>query len=321
MNLQQLRYLCAIVDAGFNISRAAQALHTSQPGISKQIRLLESRMGTSLLIRKSGRIIGLTDYGEQAWLAAKRILKEFEGLKQMGDDVLRQDSGRLTIATLHSYAYSLLPPVIHGLRQRYPEVSVDIRQATPGNIIELVRAGEADVGLTIERPAPDSGVLALDYRAVPRVLLVPAGHPLLEQETVAFRDIIRYPIIEQGFLSSGGWAVSRTLRAKGYDFEPALSLPDASTIKAYVEEGVGIAVISGAMFDPQRDANLRAIAVDHLFAPSFLTLVIDPHRYQRRYLYDFIESLAPNWDRLSVQYEVRHYEDHHGGAQPGNDPG
>lgn len=309
MNLQQLRYLCAVVDAGFSISKAAQTLHTSQPGISKQIRLLESRMGTALLVRQRGRVVGLTEYGEQAWLAAKRILKEVEGLHAMGEEVLHQDTGQLSIVTLHSYIHSLLPPVIRDLRQRYPAVSVEIRQATPGNIIELVRTGEADVGLTIERPAPGSGVLALDYRAIPRVLLVPADHPLLALDTVTFRDVVRYPIIEQGSLSSGGWEVSRTLRAQGYDFEPALWLPDASTIKAYVAAGVGIAVIPGAMFDAQRDPNLRAIAVDHLFAPSFLTLVIDPQRYQRRYLYDFIESLAPNWDRLSVQYEARHYPD------------
>src|SRR5690606_25715406 len=110
--------------------------------------------------------------------------------------------------------------------------------------------------------------LALEYCSIPRVLIVPVGHPLLTQGTVSLRDIVRFPIVEQGFLSSGGWAVSRTLRSKGFDFEPALSLPDASTIKAHVEHGVGVAVISSAMFDPERDTHLRAIPVDHLFDPS-----------------------------------------------------
>jgi LysR family cys regulon transcriptional activator len=307
MTPQQMRYLCAIADCGFNISRAALTLHTSQPGISKQIKLLEQQLGTTLLTRSAGRVTGLTEGGERVLGAARRILKELDSLKLMGADFLGQESGQFVVATMHTHARAVLPPVLRELRERYPGVVVDVRQGTPSYIVDMVRAGEADVGVTIEEPPPSGGVISLPCMLIPRVLMVPAGHPLLALETVAFEDLLRYPVVSQKSLSAGGWAVGRVLKTKGLTLEPVVLANDSSVIKAFVEEGIGIAIIPAVMYDAERDSKLRTIDVSRLFGASQLTAVIDPYRYQRGYVYDFIARLAPAWDRAAVQREARRY--------------
>jgi LysR family cys regulon transcriptional activator len=301
MTLTQLRYLIAIVDHGFSISRAAQALHTSQPGISRQIRVLEEQLGTAVLARNGGRIVGVTESGMHAVATARRIVKDVESLKLMGEEFLQQEGGRLAVGTLHTYAMSMLPSAIALLRQRYPRVVVDVRQASPGLTFELVAAGELDLGVTIELPPPETGLLGLPIGEIPLALIVPVGHELLERQPVTLKDLLRYPMICLGS-STGSWGVNSVYKAQGLALQPAIYAMDASVIQSYVAAGAGIAVIPGSL---PTSPSVRSIDVAHLFPPSRLTAVIDPRRYLRGYLYDFIAQLAPAWTKRAVDLAIR----------------
>jgi LysR family cys regulon transcriptional activator len=305
MTLTQLRYFAAIVESGFNISRAAQVLHTSQPGVSRQIRVLEEQLGTNLLERTGGRIVGLTETGTRVLVTARRILKDADSLKSMSDEFLQQEVGQLTIATMHTHAHAVLPKAVAALRRRYPGVVVEIRQASPSLILDLARAGEVDLGLTIEIPAASHRLAAFPLMQIPRILIVPRNHPLLKKRSVTLQDLTLYPMICQHALSAGGWAVTRVFKEHGVDMTPAIYAMDASVIKAHVEEDAGIAVISGVLFDPKRDSRIRAINVSHIFEPSTMTAVVDPYRYLRGYTYDFIAQLAPDWTRQAIDDAIR----------------
>ncbi|WP_338617407.1 LysR substrate-binding domain-containing protein [Pigmentiphaga sp. CHJ604] len=307
MTLQQLRYFVATVESGFNISRAAQVVHTSQPGISKQIKLLEQQLGATLLNRSAGRIVGLTEAGNRVFETAKRVLRETDSLAHMGQDFLREESGRLVIATLHTYAQALLPHAAARLRDRYPRVSIELQQSSPGRIIELVRGGDVDIGITMEVPGPRSGVVALPLMTVPRLLLVPVHHPLLQHERVTLAEIVRYPFVVQTTLSAGGWAVNQVLKARGFAIEAAVTATDASLMKAYVEQGLGIAIMSAPIYNPERDLGIRGIDISHIFDPSEVTLLLDPYRYQRGYVLQFIHLLAPRWAPAAVAGEIRRF--------------
>lgn len=305
MTLQQLRYFIATVDSGFNISRAAEAVNASQPGISKQIRLLEQQLGTTLLLRSASRILGLTESGERVLDAGRRILREAEGLTQMEHDLMAPETGRLKIVTLHTYALALLPRVLKALRQRHPRVVLEVGQESPGRIVELVRAGEVDVGLSMDVPDPCDGVTALPFLKAPRIVLAPKGHPLSRVTRPTLDEIVKYPLVAQTGLSAGGWAISRVLKARGFAVQPSVLAADASLIKHYVEQELGVAIVSSLLYNARRDTGLSAIDVSHIFEPSTLTLLLDPYRYQRTYVYEFIEALAPQWTRERVMAAVR----------------
>jgi LysR family cys regulon transcriptional activator len=305
MTLTQLKYLVAIVDQGFNITRAAAVLHTSQPGISRQIRLMEEQLGISMLIRVGGRITGLTQEGIRVAISAKRIVKEVSSLMRMGEEFMQQETGRLSVATVHSLALSMLPSAVMGLRTRYPGVTIAVQHASASQCFDLLRTGDLDLGITIEAPGLSSGLIALPLQTVPRVLIVPPDHELLSGGLIGLADIARYPLIFQGAMVNSGWAVSRVFKASGIELQPVIEAMDASVIKAYVEHGAGIAIISGAAFDPQRDRGLRSIDVSHLFEPSYIFGIFDPLRFMRGYAYEFIELLAPAWSKLKVDEAIR----------------
>lgn len=301
MTLQQLRYLCAIVDGGFNISRAAGVLHTSQPGISKQVGLLEEELGTSVFVRRKGRVVALSERGTRVLEVARRILKDANSLRYMGDEFVQAETGRLGLAVLHIHARYLLFDVINGFKRSHPAVRVDLLQGAPGKVSDLVMSGDADIGVTIEPLTRQTGLLQLPCRPVPRSIVVPARHPLLRKPRPTLEDIARHPVIAVEPSSAVDWAIRRAFDARGIELNITLQASDASVIKAYVESGLGIAMLPTAAVDPARDRNLRTIDATHLFGDSQLNLLIDPYRYLRRYAFDFIERVAPQWTQPKVE--------------------
>ena len=305
MTLTQLKYLVAIVEQGFNITRAAAVLHTSQPGISRQIRLMEEELGITMLSRNSGRIVGLTEEGIRVAMSAKRIVNEMTSLKLMGEEFLQQETGKLSIVTLHSFALSTLTEAIIMIRTRYPEVTIDVQHASASQCFEMMRAGGIDLGITIEEPPESYGLASLPLGTVPRVLIVPQGHPLIKRDSIGLADIASYPLIFHRSLASSGWAVARTFKKQGIELKPTVEAMDASVIKAYVEHGAGIAIISGAAYDPKRDPGLYAIDLSHIIEPSYISAVLDPFRYMRGFVYEFIEKLSPRWTKRNVDDAIR----------------
>jgi len=300
MTLQQLRYLCAVADCGFNISRAAEVLHTSQPGMSKQIALLEEELKIGVFVRRKGRMVDVSARGAEVLEVARRILKDAGTLRSIGAESVEAEGGHLALSLLHVHARYLLIDEIAQFRRNYPGVRVDLLQGSPGRISDLVMSGEAEIGVTIEPVTQPTGLLQITCRPVARSVFVPLGHPLLRVRKPTLHDIAMYPLIAVDPSCAMDWAIRRAFHAHGIEPNVAVHAGDATVIKAYVEQGLGICVLPSAAFEPARDKGLRIIDATDLFGDSRLKLIIDPYRYLRSFAYDFIELVAPEWTREKV---------------------
>lgn len=300
MNLRQLRYLTEVVAQGFNITAAAAALHTSQPGISKQLILLERELGVDILQRRGNRIVGLTEPGKRVAEVARRMLLDAESLRHLGNELNAQDAGRLVVGTTHAQARYVLPGVLKRFRARYPRVQLVIRQENESRVPALVSSGELDIGLSAEPPQPHEDLLVLPCYELPRSVIVPARHPLLREKRLTLEKIARYPVITLDASFAGGRKVLQAFTAKGLPIEVAMSAIDADVIKSYVELGLGVAVLPSIAFEAGRDRHLRALDASHLFEPTVVCMQIRRNQYLRRHMFDFIQLLAPHWTPASI---------------------
>ena len=305
MKLQQLRYLCEVAKRGLNLSDAAAALYTSQPGISKQIRLLEEELGVEILVRNGKRVVDVTEPGRIILNIAERILRDTENLKQVGREFGAEDSGALAIATTHTQARYALPPVIQRFIQRYPKVRLSLREGSPQQISELMLAGEADIAIITEAYEQFEDLVTLPCYQWNRCVITPLKHPLLRERQLTLDLIARYPIITYDFAFSGDSPIKRAFDTRGIKPNVALTAIDADVIKAYVELGLGIGILAKMAFDPARDFGLRLIDASHLFEPSTTRIGIRRHAYLRGYVYDFIEMFAPHLTRRIVEATMR----------------
>jgi LysR family cys regulon transcriptional activator len=308
MNLQQLRYVCGVVDAKFSVSRAAEALHTSQPGISKQIQMLERELGVDVLVRQGNRILGLTAPGEEIHAVARRMLWDARNLKQIGDEYSGTGKGRLVIATTHVHARYLLRPFIKEIAHKYADVRLELRQGDPGRIDKLVLSGEADLGFGAPSFAQHENLAFLPCGKLERSVFTPAGHPLLEEKVLTAEAIARYPILMLETSFAGGRTVVDAFAAAGIKPNIVMTATDADVIKAYVDIGQGIAILPSIAYEPERDPNLRTIEAGHIFPPSTINIVVQKGKYLRNYMHDFIAMINPDWDRCAAEAAVYNQE-------------
>lgn len=300
MNLQQLRYINEIVRRGLKISEAADALYTSQPNISKQIKQLELELGIDIFVRNGKRVVAITEPGQAILDIARRILHDAENLRQVGQEFHSQDSGYLTIATTHTQARYILPPVVKQFIRRYPKVKLGLHQGNPTQIAEQVLNGEADVAIATESLALYDGLVTLPCYEWHHCVVVPPGHPLLEEKRLTLAKLARYPIITYDFAFSGRGKINEAFEKAGIAPDIALTAIDADVIKTYVELGLGIGIVAQMAFIPERDRHLRMIEAAHLFKPSTTRIAIRKNEYLRGYTYDFIELFAPHLTREVV---------------------
>jgi LysR family cys regulon transcriptional activator len=300
MKLQQLRYLCEVANQGLNLSKAAEILHTSQPGISKQIRLLENELGVDIFVRNGKRVVETTPPGRAILEIAERMLRDAKNLKQVGQEFANEASGSLTIATTHTQARYALPSAIQPFTARYPKVRLVLRQGNPTQIAELVTSGVADIAIATEAIELFSELVMLPCYQWNRCVIVPARHPLLKLKELTLEAIAEHPIITYDFAFTGRSKINQAFDAKGLVPNVVLTAIDADVIKTYVELGLGIGILAQMAFEPSRDRHLRAIDASHLFEPSTTRIGISRNSYLRKYVYDFIEMFAPHLDRATV---------------------
>jgi LysR family cys regulon transcriptional activator len=305
MKLQQLRYLCGVAQNGFSMSRAAISLGTSQPAISKQIRILEIELAVDLLIRKGNRILGLTAAGEAMIDAARRTLWEAQNLQRITEEFTHKGSGRLVIATTHMYARYVLRPIIKDFIRTHRQVQFVLRQGIPAMIAEWVASGEADIGIRGISEEADDELLFMPFATFGRSVIVPKEHSLLEQKRLTLKAIAQFPIVTLDRTLEGGRIVLEAFDAAGITPNIVLSALDADVVKSYVEVGLGIAILMSIAFEPERDRALRAIDAAHLFGPTTPHIVLRHGKYLPGYMYDFIERLAPQRDRQAIDAEMR----------------
>ena len=305
MKLQQLRYLREVARSGLNLSDAAESLHTSQPGISKQIRQLEEELGVDILVRNGKRVVDVTEPGRVILGIAQRILQDAENLQQVAREFASDGAGSFTIATTHTQARYALPSIIARFSQRYPKVRLSLRQGSPQYIAELVQSGEADIAIATEATGFYEGLVLLPCSQWNRCVITPLKHPLLREKQLTLDAIARYPLVTYDFAFTGDSPIKRAFDAKGITPKVVLTAIDADVIKAYVEMGLGVGILAKMAFDPARDLGLRLVDASHLFEPSTTRIVMRPNAYLRGYVYDFIELFAPQLKRAVVDATIK----------------
>ena len=304
MKLQQLRCLTEVARRGLNVSEAAEALHTSQPGVSKQIRALEDELGVEVFVRHGKRLVSVTEPGKAVVAIAERILAEAQNLRRAGEEFANDQLGTLTIAATHTQARYALPKAVAAFKRRYPKVELHIHQGNPTQIREQVLAGEADMGVATEMLAVPE-LITLPVYQWNRCVVVPPKHPLLKESPLTLERLAEYPIVTYDFAFANRSLVQKAFESRGLTPHVVLSAQDSDVIKTYVELGLGIGILAKMAFDAKRDILLRAIDASHLFESSTTRLGIKRGAYLRRYAYDFIELFAPHLARNTVERAVR----------------
>ncbi len=304
MKLQQLRYACEIARRGLNVSAAAEALHTSQPGISKQIKSLEDELGVEIFVRHGKRIAAVTEPGKAVLAIAERILSEAANLKRAGEEFANEKLGTLTVATTHTQARYALPKAVAAFKKKYPKVRLVLHQGNPTQICEMVVAGEADLAIATESIAEYPELVSLPCYQWNRCVVVPPGHPLLKAHPLTLESIAQYPVVTYDFAFAGRSQINKAFEKRGLTPNIVLTALDSDVIKTYVELGLGIGIMAQMGFDPKRDKGLHALDASHLFESSTTRLGVKRGAWLRGYAYDFIEFFAPRLSRGLVEKTV-----------------
>jgi len=305
MKLQQLRYLTEVARRGLNVSETAEALHTSQPGVSKQIRALEEELGVQVFVRHGKRLVSITEPGKAVVAIAERILAEAQNLRRAGEEYANDKLGTLTIAATHTQARYALPKAVAAFKRRYPKVELLIHQGNPTQICEQLLAGEADLGVATEMISTHTELVSLPVYQWNRCVVVPPRHPLLKAGPLTLEKLAEYPIVTYDFAFANRSLVQKAFETRGLKPHVVLSAQDSDVIKTYVELGLGVGILARMAFDPKRDLALRAIDASHLFESSTTRLGIKRGAYLRNYAYEFIELFAPQLPRAVVERTVR----------------
>lgn len=310
MKLQQLRYIREVIQNDLNVSATAERLFTSQPGISKQIRLLEEELGIDIFVRGGKQFVGVTPGGEQVLKLSGEILSKVNDIRKIAEEYHNREIGELSIATTHSQARYALPRAVQQFMQKYPSIRLTIHQGTPAQIAELVSKGHVDLAIATKGTDLFENLTKLPCYQWNRSVIVPHGHPLTQLERLTLDDIARYPIATYTFGFTGRSQLDQAFEAAGIRPQVALTAVDADVIKTYVRLGLGIGIVAHMAHDSVTDADLVPLEAAHLFAPSTTKIVIRRETYLRTFLYDFIEIVAPHLTREVVDQALLVREKH-----------
>ena len=300
MKLQQLRYIWEVAHHDLNVSATAQSLYTSQPGISKQIRLLEDELGVEIFSRSGKHLTRVTPTGEEILKIAGDILRQVESIKQLTQQHNNPNKGSLSIATTHTQARYALPTVIESFISKYPEVSLHMHQGTPVQISEKAADGTVDFAIATEAMELFSDLLMMPCYRWNRCILVPRDHPLAKLAEVSIEDVAEHPIVTYVFGFTGRSRLDDAFSEKGLTPKLVFTATDADVIKTYVRLGLGIGIVAHMAYDPVLDHDLVAIEAGHLFESSVTSIGFRKGTYLRGYMYDFIHTFAPHLTRNVV---------------------
>ncbi len=294
MNLQQLRYVSEVARRDLNVSQAAEALHTSQPGVSKQIRALEEELGVAIFVRQGRRFAAVTDAGREIVAVVDRILAEMANLKAVGAEYAHRERGQLAVAVTHTQARYALPTVVTAFKKRFPDVKLKLLQGNPRQLARMVVTGEADLAIATEALDEYPELVTLPCYQWHHCVVVRSGHPLARVKPLTLAAIAAYPLVTYDPTFAGRSAVDRAFAARGLHPEIALTALDSDVIKSYVALGLGVGIISARAFRKGKDEGLRALACDHLFPAQTTRLAYRRGAYLRAYAVEFIRLLAPH---------------------------
>jgi LysR family cys regulon transcriptional activator len=304
MKLQQLRYLVAIVDNGLNITAAANALFTSQPGVSKQVKLLEDELSLQLFSRKGKSLAGLTEAGRDVVERARRILTEVDNIKSLSRDLAGVERGELVVATTHTQARYVLPDLLEGFHRAYPDISISLHQGTSTRIARQVSDQAADFAIASGHNDLFEDLVTFPMYRWERTVVVLPDHPLAQQATVSLEDLARYPIISYTHSFDDDSDQASAFRAAGIAPNVVFTAEDPDVIKTYVRKGLGVGIVACMAYDATSDADLVAINAAHLFPTCTTWIGFRRDRFLRDYMVAFLEMLVPETDRRRISEAI-----------------
>lgn len=297
MNFQQLRIIRETVRQNFNLTEASAALYTSQSGVSKHIKDLEDELGVQLFVRKGKRLLGLTEPGQALLSIVERMLIDADNIKRLADDFNKVDEGTLTIATTHTQARYVLPPIVNAFKKLFPKVHLILQQASPVEITELLSLGLADIGIATESLTSEDNLASVSFYDWKHCILTPNDHPLTQMapEEISLGVLAEYPIITYHGGFTGRSKIDRAFEQANINANIVMSALDADVIKTYVELGMGIGVVNNVAYDNERDYRLKQIDTE-LFGINTTWIAVRKGHLLRGYGYEFISLCAPDAD-------------------------
>jgi len=296
VTLQQIRIFLAIVDSGFNITQAADRVHATQPGLSKQLKQLEDHLGLSLVQRKSKSLTGLTPAGEVLLPHARTMVREAGNILELARNWRGSTHGALRIGATHAQARYVLPEMVQKLRTQMPEVSIDLRPGEPDEILELLRKNDIDLAVLSHSSDawPDSYVLPAYHWRMRG--LVPIEHPLASlQRAVKVSDLAQYPIVTYNSARNPGSSLRATFALEGIVPDLACTTRDADSIKAYVKAGLGVGVLSEMAVEVSDYDHLHALDLGSLFPRYTSFVILRRGEVPPKFVRSFIALLAPHY--------------------------
>ena len=302
MNLQQLRIVRETARRQFNLTDVANALYTSQSGVSKHLKDLEEELGVELFERKGKRLLGLTAPGAQLLGMAERILLEAENMKRLARQYVQQDEGRLAIATTHTQARYALPRIIKAFKLEFPKVHLELHQCGPDEIVSLLKAGQVDIGIATEAlPNEGNAFVCFPFYSWQHSVVVPREHPLTRLSQPTLADLADYPVITYHDGYTGRTRIDAVFADAGLTPDVVMSAVDADVIKTYVELGMGIGIIASMAYTAERDTLLQRLPVESLFSLNTTQIALRRGHFLRQYAYRFLNYCSDELDQDSVQ--------------------
>jgi LysR family cys regulon transcriptional activator len=307
MKLQQLKYVLAIVDNGLNITAAAEKLFTSQPGVSKQLKLLEEELGLQLFARRGKSLGSITPAGEQVIERARLIMEEAENIRTVAASYFQEKEGTLSIATTPTQARYVLPEVVRQFRNRYPGVSLNLHQGTSEQIADMVNANDIDFAIATGSHELFSDLLLVPSYHWDRKIIVPHEHELTKLDRkITLRDLAEYPLVTYVFSFNGQSSLKQAFIEQGLDPDVVFTARDVDVIKTYVRMGLGVGIVAG-MANDEEDDDMTAISAAGLFPRSTTWIGYRKDLVLRRYMLEFVRLFAPHItaDQLERTRHVR----------------
>ncbi len=301
MKLQQLRFLTEVDSQALSVTDAAKALFTAQPGVSKQIRMLEDELGIVVFERHGKRLTGVTAAGQLVLEAARRILREVDNLKRIGADYACEADGLLTIATTHTQARYALPQAVQRFMKMRPGIRLHVQQGSPTQVVQWLLDGTADLGIATEALATRSELHALPCYQWSHLVVMPKGHPLSGVGRLSLQDLAAYPLVTYDAAIAGRSHLDRAFERLGVKPNIVLTAIDSDVIKTYVELGLGVGIIAEMAFDPQRDSALESLSAGHLFEVNITRVGFRRDVWLRGFDYEFLELLSPSLTRRVIE--------------------
>jgi LysR family cys regulon transcriptional activator len=304
MNFHQLQYAVAIAHHGLSVTQAASALGTSQPAISRALKALERELGFDLFVREGRAFSRITPQGTRVLEYATRALAEIASLKAVAADLNQDNRGTLSIATTHTQARYVLPPVVQAFRERYPEVELHLHQGTSEQIAEMVATDRVQLAIATGSDALFPGLVLLPVYRWHRQVIVPKRHPLAGTRKLTLQELAKYPLVTYVFSFSGGSSLQNVFSREGLSPKVALTARDSDVIKTYVRLGLGVGIVASVALEPAHDADLVVLDASHLFPIHTTWVGFRRGTLLRNFAYEFMQLFGPHLSRQLIDRAI-----------------